>query len=60
MQNSTGQSLDTQLRAMKAFRLKIRKNPEVAKKFLLDAGILVISRKSKGGVILAKRYRSKK
>jgi len=41
-----------------AFRDKVKANPQYAKQFLLDAGILTKKRSSATGVTLAKRFRS--
>lgn len=60
MRQATEQDLKEYLDASKARRREFKKDPEKAKQFLIDAGILVRSRSSKNGVRLAKFYRSKK
>lgn len=39
------------------FRKRIKKDPEVAKDFLIRAGIAVRSAKSESGIVLAKKFR---
>lgn len=44
-------------RASKQLRREVKKDPEKARKFLLEAGIAVKNQSAPSGLALAKRYR---
>ena len=60
MYSTPEQELKAYRKASKARQQEFKQDPEKAKQFLIDAGILVRSSTSKNGVELAKFYRPSK
>ncbi len=58
MVHTADECLRQYMKVSRAFREQIRRDPEHAKRFLLDAGILVRTKSKPSGVMLAKRFRS--